>query len=106
MFARLVEGIAKPGKRDEIAKMLMNEFLPVFKQQHGFVDAIGLTDSKNPDHGITLVLWANKDDAERFYGTREYTSKVDRLTTLMENRTVHDCKVDSSTFHKIAAMVA
>ncbi len=106
MFARLVEGIAKPGKRDEIAKMLTNEFLPLLKQQRGFIDAVGLTNNKNPDHGITLVLWNNKEDAERFYGAKEYTATVDRLAALMENRTVHDCNVDTSTFHKIAAMVA
>ncbi len=106
MFARVVEGFAKPGKRDEINKMLTNEFLPLIKQQHGFMDAIGVTDSKNPDHHITMVLWNTPDDAERFYATKEYTSKVDRLTTLVERRTVHDCTVDTSTFHKIAAVHA
>jgi heme-degrading monooxygenase HmoA len=105
MFVRLIERTAKPGKRTEIIAIL-NETLPIVKKQQGFVDAIALTDNTDPDCGITLTFWATKDDLERFYGSQEFKSQTDRIMPLVESVTVHTCNVDTSTFHKVAAVKA
>jgi heme-degrading monooxygenase HmoA len=107
MFARLVEAPPKPGKRNEIVAILVNELAPTLKKQPGFVDFVGLASDTNPDEGITLTFWATKDDAERFYGTQEFKSKIlDRITPLVENMTIRSFNVEASTFHNISAVKA
>jgi heme-degrading monooxygenase HmoA len=107
MFARLVEAPAKPGKKSEIVAILANELEPALKKQSGFVDFIGLASDTSPEEGITLTFWATKNDAERFYGTQEFKSKIlDRITPLVENMTIRTFNVEVSTFHKVAAVKA
>ncbi len=106
MFARLVDAPAKPDKRNEIVSIVMGELLPVLKKQQGFVDFVGLTGDTSPD-GATLTFWATKDDAERFYATQEFKSKIlDRITPLVEHMTIRTFNVEASTFHKVAAAAA
>jgi heme-degrading monooxygenase HmoA len=107
MFARLVEAPAKPGKRNEIVTILTNELAPTLKRQPGFVDFVGLASDTSPEEGITLTFWATKDDAERFYGTQEFKSKIlDRITPLVEKMTIRTFNVEASTFHKVATAKA
>jgi heme-degrading monooxygenase HmoA len=108
MFARLVEATAKPGKRDEITTILTSDILPLLKKQQGFVDAVGLSGDTSPDEGVTLIFWTTKDDAEKFYATQEFKSKIlDRMTPLLvEGMKVRTFNVETSTFHKIAASKA
>ena len=108
MFARLVEATAKPGKRNEIMTILASDLLPLLKKQQGFVDAVGLLGDTSPDEGVTLTFWTAKDDAEKFYATQEFKSKIlDRITPLLlEGMKVRTFNVEASTFHKIAASKA
>jgi len=108
MFARLVEATAKPGKKDEIFTILTNELAPLLKKQQGFVDAVGLSGDTSLDEGVTLIFWTTKDDAEKFYATQEFKSKIlDRITPLLvEGMKVRMFNVETSTFHKIAASKA
>jgi heme-degrading monooxygenase HmoA len=107
MFARLVEATAKPGKRNEIMTILASDLLPLLKKQQGFVDAVGLFGDTSPNDGVTLTFWTAKDDAEKFYATQEFKSKMDRITPLLlEGMKVRMFNVETSTFHKIAASKA
>jgi heme-degrading monooxygenase HmoA len=107
MFARLVDAPAKPGKRNEIIAILENELVPTLNKQHGFVDFIGLTSDTHLEEGITLTIWKTKEDAEKFYGTSEFKSKIlDRITPLVETMTIRTFTVEASTFHKITAAKA
>lgn len=107
MFARLIEGTAKPGKRDEISSILTNELLPVLKKQQGFVDAIGLLSDITPNEGATLMLWRTKVDAETFYKSAEYIKIIERVTPLMmEQMSIRMFNVETSTFRNIAASKA
>ncbi len=107
MFARLVEATAKPGKREEIAAILINELLPFAKTQTGFVDALGLTDTTKPNLGMSLTLWEAKEDVEMYLDTPEHKKILNRITPLLQTISVRTFTVEASTFHKItAAMVA
>ena len=107
MFARLVDAPAKPGKRNEIVAILQRELQPALKKAPGFVDFVGLTSDTTPGEGITLTFWATKADAEKFYCTPEFKSKVlDPVMLLVEHMTVRTFNVEASTFHKIAAVMA
>ena len=107
MFVRLVEATPKPGKRDEIIAIVASDLLPLLKKQQGFVDAVGLSGDTRPDEGVTLTFWTTKDDAEKFYATQEFKSKIlDRITLLLEGMKVRTFNVETSTFHKIAASKA
>jgi heme-degrading monooxygenase HmoA len=107
MFVRLVEATPKPDKRDEIIALVTSDLLPLLKKQQGFVDAVGLSGDTSPDEGVTLTFWTTKDDAEKFYATQEFKSKImDRITPLLEGMKVRTFNVETSTFHKIAASKA
>ncbi|HLW82874.1 MAG TPA: antibiotic biosynthesis monooxygenase [Candidatus Acidoferrales bacterium] len=103
MFARLVEATTKPGKRDEIEKMLRNDLLPVLKQQHGFVDMVGLSSDTTANEGGGLSLWETKDAAEAFFQSAQYTNIMGRIKPMIEDMKVSTFNVTNSTFHKIAA---
>lgn len=106
MFARLVEATARPGKRDEIDRILRNELLPILKKQQGFVDLLGLFSDTNPNEGGGLSLWNSKSDAETFYSSTDYTNIMSRVKPLVEDMKIHTFNVTISTFHKIAAASA
>ncbi len=107
MFARLVEGTAKPGKRDEITSILTNELLPVLKKQQGFVEAIGLFSDTSPSEGAALMLWKTKVDAESFYKSPEYIKMIERVTPLMmESMRIRTFNVETSASRNIAASKA
>ena len=104
MFARLVDAPAKPGKRNEIVAILQRELEPTLKKAPGFVDFVGLTSDTTPGEGITLTFWATKADAEKFYSTPEFRSKVlDPVMLLVEHMTIRTFNVETSTFHKVTA---
>ena len=84
MFARLVEAMAKPGKKDEIFAVL-RQLVAVLKKQQGFVDLIALAGDTDLNESVTLTLWRNKKDAETFYKTREFAQAWSRLEPLVED---------------------
>jgi quinol monooxygenase YgiN len=69
MFARIVESIPKIEmleKRDEILRVLKNEVLPIMRKQHGFLEFLPFTPEIKNDRFISITLWADKKDAERY----------------------------------------
>ncbi len=107
MFARVVEAPAKPGKRQEIVTILTNDLQPALKRQPGFVDFVGLTRDISPEDGMTITFWTTRADADRFYNSQEFKSKIlDRITPLVEHMAVRAFNVEASTFHKVAAVTA
>lgn len=103
MFARVLELAAKSNKRAELNGILVNELVPLLKKQNGFVDAIGFISDVDPVTGIGLGLWKTKEEAERFYATKEYKAILDRITQLTDKFNVRTFSVVSSTIHKIAS---
>lgn len=80
MFASIVETIPKIEmleKKDEILRVLKNEVLPVLKTQHGFLEFLPFTPEIKNERFISITLWAEKRDVERY--ERELLPEVQRI---------------------------
>ncbi|MGA8540185.1 MAG: hypothetical protein WB566_11850 [Terriglobales bacterium] len=78
MFARIVEFIPKQEKREEIVNVLRKEVLPILKNQQGFLEILPFVpESTQTEKLITITLWAEKRDAERY--EREMYPKVEGI---------------------------
>lgn len=77
MFARVVESIPKLEmleKQEDILYVLKHEVLPILKKQHGFLEILPFTPEIKNERFISITLWADKKDAERY--EREVFPKV------------------------------
>jgi len=80
MFARVVESVPKIemlDKREEILRVLKNEILPIMRKQPGFLEVLPFTPEIKNDRFLTITLWADKKDAERY--EREGFLKVQEI---------------------------
>jgi len=69
MFARIVETIPKIEvleKKEEILRVLKNEVLPILKKQPGFLEILPFTPEIKNERFISITLWVEKKDAERY----------------------------------------
>ncbi len=74
MFASIVEFIPKPEEKEEFVKVVRNEVLPILKKQPGFLEILPFFPETKTEKVITVTLWAEKRDAERY--EREAYPKV------------------------------
>lgn len=77
MFARIVEFIPKLEQKEQFVKVLRNEVLPILKKQTGFLEILPFFPEGKTEKMITISLWAEKRDAERY--EREMYPKVDEI---------------------------
>jgi quinol monooxygenase YgiN len=77
MFARIVEFIPKLEKKEEFVKVLRNEVLPILNKQPGFLEILPFVPENNTKKMISISLWAEKRDAERY--EREVYPKVEGI---------------------------
>jgi hypothetical protein len=77
MFARIVEFIPKLEQKEEFVKVVRNEVLPILKKQAGFLEILPLFPETKTEKMITITLWAEKRDAERY--EREMYPKVEGI---------------------------
>ena len=103
MFARLVEAHTKPGKREQVSNLLLNDLLPIMQRHRGFVGMVGLFSDTDANEGGGLSLWETKEDAERFYKSLEYLGMLNRFKPLIEEMNVRTFTVTRSTFQKVMA---
>jgi len=80
MFGRIVEFTPKPEMKDEIVNVLRNEVLPILCKQPGFVEFLPFVPETKTEKWITVTLWAEKRDEERW--DREGYPKVDGILKL------------------------
>jgi quinol monooxygenase YgiN len=66
MFARIVEFIPDFEKKEELVKTLRNQVLPILKKQSGFLEILPLFPENEPGKVVSISLWTEKRDAERF----------------------------------------
>jgi heme-degrading monooxygenase HmoA len=66
MFARLVEFIPRLEKKEEFLKVVRNEVLPILNKQPGFLEILPFVPETQTEKMITITLWAEKQDAERY----------------------------------------
>ena len=80
MFARIVETIPKMEmlrKKEEVLRVLKNDVLPILRKQHGFLEFLPFTPEIENERFISITLWADKKDAERY--EREAWPKVQEI---------------------------
>jgi heme-degrading monooxygenase HmoA len=80
MFARIVELTPKPEMKEEIVSVLCREVLPILKKQQGFMEFLPFVPETKAEKWITVTLWAEKRDADRW--EREGFPKVEGILKL------------------------
>lgn len=102
MLARIVEVGIKGGKKQEVAKILQNELLPVLRKQPGFVAYETLAREADPNITTSITYWQSKDDADSCYSMPAYNTILNKLRPLLSNEikpVIHS--VEISTTHRI-----
>lgn len=102
MFARLVESTAKPGKREEVIAYVMENILPMVKQQKGFVGIIGHVSDTAPNESAGMAYWKTKEDADAFFGSAEYKKVMEGMQPLIAEIRVRTFTVRASSFSELA----
>ena len=77
MFARIVEFVPKLEKKEEFVRVIKNEVLPILNKQHGFLEMMPFFPEIKYEKAITISLWTEKKDAERY--EREWFTKVEEI---------------------------
>jgi quinol monooxygenase YgiN len=77
MFARILEFVPKLEKKEEFVRVLKNEVLPILTKQHGFLEMLPFFPEIKNEKVITISLWTEKKDAERY--EREGFPKVEEI---------------------------
>jgi len=77
MFARILEIVPKLEKKDEFVRVIKNEVLPILRKQQGFLEILPFFPEIKNEKVITISLWAEKMDAERY--EREWFPKVQEI---------------------------
>ena len=72
-----MEFVPKLEKKEEFVRVIKNEVLPILNKQHGFLEMLtSFAEIKN-EKAITISLWTEKKDAERY--EREWFPKVEEI---------------------------
>ena len=77
MFARIVEFIPKPEKKEEFLKVVRNEVLPILKSQPGFLEILPFVPEIKTEKMITVTLWTEQRNAVRY--EREVYPRVEEI---------------------------
>jgi len=77
MFARMVEFVPKYEKKDEFLRTMKNEVIPILKKQTGFLEILPFVPETMNHNHITVTLWMEKKDAERY--ERETFPRVENI---------------------------
>jgi heme-degrading monooxygenase HmoA len=67
MFARMLAFPVRMEEKEEFVALFKNEVLPILKKQPGFLEIIALFPETKNDKVITVSLWSDKHDAERYH---------------------------------------
>jgi|SRR5271166_5481765 len=77
MFARVLEFVPKLEKKEDFVRVIRNEVLPILAKQHGFLEMLPFFPEIKNEKAITISLWTEKKDAERY--EREWFPKVEEI---------------------------
>jgi quinol monooxygenase YgiN len=92
MFARVLEFSPKPEKKDELIRMIREEVLPVAKKQPGFLDYLPLIPEDANEKFITVGLWTDKAQAEKFRTSESFARLQEMTKPLLATPTSYTMK--------------
>jgi len=110
MFARVVEYIPKMQRKDDLIKMVRQEVLPILKKQPGFLELLPLIPENENDKFLTVGLWADKEQAEKFMKSEAFMKIEQKLKVFLDTPTSYTIKnfhVETSVCeHLVEALTA
>jgi hypothetical protein len=77
MFARILEITPKLEKKEELIRVIKNEVLPILRKQPGFLEILPFLPEVKNERMITISLWTEKKDAERY--AREVLPRIEEI---------------------------
>jgi quinol monooxygenase YgiN len=77
MYARIVEFVARPEKKEEIVNVVRKEVLPLLKRQPGFLEFLPFVPENKTDNLVAVTLWAERHEADRY--EREVYPRVEAI---------------------------
>ena len=77
MFARILEFIPTPEKKEEFVKVIKNQVLPIVKKQPGFLEVLPFFPEINNEKAFLVSLWTEKKFAQVY--EREWFPKVEEI---------------------------
>jgi len=77
MFARIVESVPRPEKRDDLIRVMKQEVLPILKKQAGFLEILPFVHEMKNEKMVSITLWHDRKDAERY--EREVFPRVEEI---------------------------
>ena len=102
MYAREVSMQLKANSRNEFARTIEKDILPLLRKQNGFTDELTFLAPEGTD-AVAISLWDRKESADA-YSRDSYPQVLKNLANVVEGTPqVHSFEVTNSTFHKIAA---
>jgi heme-degrading monooxygenase HmoA len=66
VFARIIELTPRPEMKDDILNVIREEVLPILEKQRGFLEFLPFLPESETERWLTVTLWADKRDAERW----------------------------------------
>jgi quinol monooxygenase YgiN len=66
MFARIVEFVPKPDRKEEFMKVMKNQVLPILKKQTGFLEILPFVHELKDEKMIMVSLWMEKTHLEHY----------------------------------------
>jgi len=66
MFARVLEFIPRPEKKEEFIDFVKREVLPILKKQPGFLEILPLIPELENERAITICVWTERELLERY----------------------------------------
>jgi heme-degrading monooxygenase HmoA len=101
MHARLIQVTTKPGHLKDCIKSLVEQGIPILKQQPGFVDVVGLTSDTERDQFVGLTIWKSKEDAEK-YANGQARQVLDSIKPFLQQEpTFRTFNLEASTIHNV-----
>ena len=101
MHARMIQVTAKPGHVKDCIKAIVEQGLPLLKQQPGFVDAVALTSDTERDQFVGITFWKSREDAEK-YVNGQARKELETIKPILQNEpTFGTFNLEASTIHTL-----
>jgi heme-degrading monooxygenase HmoA len=82
-------------------KSLVEQGIPILKQQPGFVDAVALTSDTERDLFVGLTIWKTKEDAEK-YANGQARQVLDSIKPFLQHEPAfRTFNLEASTIHNV-----
>jgi|HubBroStandDraft_4_1064222.scaffolds.fasta_scaffold1384894_2 quinol monooxygenase YgiN len=101
MHARLIQVTTKPGHLKDCIKSLVEQGIPILKQQPGFVDAVALTSDTERDQFVGLTIWKSKEDAEKYVNGQARQVLESIKPFLQQEPAFRTFNLEASTVHNV-----